>query len=81
MAFAQNIRHLARKAAAATAITATASCEDAPTLREWLQKDTFSAAFSQGFGCEAASIGVADALVALTKEDVELCRQSRVTVM
>ena len=59
MAFAQNIRHLARKAAAATAITATASCEDAPTLREWLEKDTFSAAFSQGFGCEAASIGVA----------------------
>ena len=61
MAFAQNIRHLARKAAAATAITATASCEkeDAPTLREWLEKDAFSAAFSQGFGCEAASIGVA----------------------
>ena len=48
--FANNIRHLARKAAAATAITATASCEDAPTLREWLEKDTFSAAFSQGFG-------------------------------
>ena len=57
--FANNIRHLARKAAAATAITATASCEDAPTLREWLEKDSFSAAFSQGFGCEAASIGVA----------------------
>ena len=60
MAFAQNIRHLARKAAAATAITTTAYCEDTPpTLREWLEKDTFSAAFSQGFGCEAASIGVA----------------------
>ena len=28
-------------------------------LREWLEKDSFSAAFSQGFGCEAASIGVA----------------------
>lgn len=57
------LRSVARSPSIAVAALAsgTTACDNdpPPTLRQWLQKDTFSAAFSQGFGCEAASCGAA----------------------